>query len=560
MLILNMGCSYAFSKPPHIVPILVSLSRRTVKPRYLSKQRNSRGQIVITKAKVKSRANGLDAVLEPLRGEDSFYSLLDLVDPLPRRREVSESEHSGEDNARQDATTLPEMAAAEQKPPVPTRPIPPPPTPGVGEPQSSAESPPIEKATTPTDSVPEPGSLAELPPTEKAASTAEADSDPPMASPASIEEFDELEDVDSDLALVGNTPDVKQTPRATPKGITLETGAALMTAVFPRAIEGRSPATPVEELSDMSEIILSPRTRSIVSNTASSKNSSPAGDEPGHQLDALSSPWVPSGPRLYGFQGDYTTPRPPVVHERKISQERDAVAVPSVPARQASPTLTHSQAEDIQEEQETPYMKPSPPPRPVRSPDRPSPSSSRNNSVSSVPSLPLPPPMAILRQTHRNPIPIPTSTFSAEKSTQPRLNPSPKILAMIQKFEGTSRESDDLGNVFVGSTRSLSVSPSRRGSESSSKMEPNYGSLWTSYNTPPSSRPDTPNSVSEFGEQMYPNSVPTNMEVAREMEVRWRGDGRTSDMVNQANWDLRPTTTTRRGSLPVTSRLVGSLC
>jgi hypothetical protein len=216
--------------------------------------------------------------------------------------------------------------------------------------------------------------------------------------------------------------------------------------------------------------------------------------------------------------------------------------------RQASPTLTHSQADDVDDVQEIPYAKPSPPPRPMRSPDRPSPSSSRNNSLGSVPPLPLPPPLAILRQTHRNPIPIPTTTTPTEKLTQPRLNPSPKILAMIQKFEGTSRETDDLGNVFVGSTRSLSVSPSRRGSDSSTKMEyNNYSSPWTSYNTPPSSRPDTPNSVSEFGEQIYPDGGPSNMEIARGMEVRWKGDGRTSDMVNQAHWDLRPTTT-RRGS------------
>ncbi|KIM33452.1 hypothetical protein M408DRAFT_326166 [Serendipita vermifera MAFF 305830] len=405
-----------------------------------------------------------------------------------------------------------------------------------------------------------------------------------MASPASFEDFDEFEAseyTDSDLAFTGSMLDAAKAPTTVPSamGISLQTRLKLAGTAFPRAAEGTSPATPIDELSDLSEIILSPvRTRSMASDA--SQRSALLPDDAGRQQQELPAPWAPGpdrGTRLYGFQGDYVqaSERSPKREERSPKKEerspkKEKAPSPVTPSprqtspRQTSPTLTHSRADSISTPTPEPEARQSspPPPRPVRNPNRPSPASSRHNSITSDsrhnsisndPSLPLPPPIAMVRQTHRNPIPIPTSTYAAEKSTQPRLTPSPKILAMIQKFEGTSRETEDLGNFFIGNTRSLSVGPkSRSGSVSSSKMDPGYGSSWMPYSTPPSTRPSTPNSVSEFGEQVYAGGGPSNLEIAR--EVRWKSDGRTSDMVNQGNWDLRPVGPPRRGSSSSTYR------
>ena len=539
-------------KPPHLIPVLVSLSRRATKPRSLRQHGKPQGQIrTITKSPLKFSSGTLESILEPpvaARG-GLFASLFDLVDPLPRQQDQPETLDSTNEDS--DVTSIGEvvdesLSLAPAPALAPTRPVPSTPTtPTMAPVELDA---PIEQKSpveldTPVESEAEQYPLGQTLPMA-------AYSEPPMASPASFEDFDEFdasEYTDSDLALTGSMLDAAKTPTipfARPSKPSKKTGLKIAGTTFPRAVDGTSPATPIDELSDLSEIILSPaRTRSLASDA--SQRSAVQPDDASHQQE-LPAPWTAGpdrGPRLYGFQGDYPVQNVPNTQERTVS-------IATSPSRQNSPTLTHSQAENISpkdQAKEQQEARPSPPPRPIRSPNRPSPANSRHNSLTSVESLPLPPPIAMVRQTHRNPIPIPTSTYPAEKSTQPRLNPSPKILAMIQKFEGTSRETDDLGNVFVGSTRSLSVGPkSRSGSVSSSKMDNGFSSPWMSYNTPPSSRPGTPGSISEFGEQLYPDGGPSNMEIAR--EVRWKSDGRTSDMVNQANWDLRPVGAPRRGS------------
>lgn len=580
--------------------MLVSLSRRATKPRSL---RHPRGQVsaITKKVPFKFSPGLLESILEPVSAAGNlFASLFDLVDPIQKQEdhpeipgsvkgesettsidEIVESKPLTQDSVKEDSDANSVGEVVESKPLAPYSPKEGSDAISIGEnteskppaPESVLEDsdvtfkPTESKPFMPTRQVP---SIPTTPTTDSVDTLSSPDqyplgqtlpmaplyNSPPMASPASFEEFDEFEAseyTDSDLAFTGSMLDAAKTPTipfARPPSA--QTRLKLVGNVFPKAIDGTSPATPIDELSDLSEVILSPvRTRSMASDTSQSQKSAVQREDAGHQQQEIPprSAIQDRGPGLYGFRGDYS-----VQAALTNSLERPVTTSPS---RQTSPTLTHSQAENIpsvdqNREQEA---KSSPPPRPIRSPNRPSPASSRHNSLTSVASLPLPPPVAVVRQAHRNPIPIPTATYQAEKSTQPRLNPSPKILAMIQKFEGTSRETEDLGNVFVGSTRSLSVSAnSRRGSVSSTKKDQGYSSPWTSYNTPPSSRPGTPGSISEFGETMYPDGGPSNMEIAR--EVRWKGDGGTSDMVNQANWDLRPVVPQRRGSNSSVYRLV----
>ncbi|KAG8814801.1 hypothetical protein FRC18_001812 [Serendipita sp. 400] len=304
----------------------------------------------------------------------------------------------------------------------------------------------------------------------------------PLASPASFEEFDSLEDADSDLALF-TKPNLHIT-------------SALAAAFAPPTARRDSPppVTPIEELSDLSEVILSPTFRELESAARASMMWNP------HKRTASNGS---------ASQGAYPSPRvsshtpttEPLMHTL-IS-----TSIPTPPAsRRPSPTLTHS-SEAVEAPISLPSPKPSsPPPRPVRSPRRPSLTSRNTTSAQPLPStaqtlppttqtLPAPPPMAIQRQSRSATMPIPIP--QPERPKQPRINPSPKILALMQQFEGVPREFDD----------SASISSSRRGSGSSSvmqRMEP-----WTY--SPPSSRPGTPNSLSELGEQLLVEREPVTL-------------------------------------------------
>ncbi|KAG8791687.1 hypothetical protein FRC17_008723, partial [Serendipita sp. 399] len=298
-----------------------------------------------------------------------------------------------------------------QQPPVPTRPLPSPPT-------ATEVSVSDVSSTQPFDrSIPREDSAVSL-------------TGPPMASPASFEEFDCLEDADSDLALF------------TKPNLHITSALAASLAAHPTNRRD-SPVTPIEELSsDMSEVILSPTFRELESRasvmwTSHKRNSSNT---------TASQQGVYSSPRVSSHTPTTTEP---------LIQTLISTSIPTPPAsRRPSPTLTHS-SEAIEVPLPPSSPKPtSPPPRPVRSPRRPS-LTSRSHTVSTTTittttttttatattahtlPLPLPPPMAIHRQARSSTMPIPIPQPERPKQQQPRINPSPKILALMQQFEGS---------------------------------------------------------------------------------------------------------------------------
>jgi hypothetical protein len=325
-------------------------------------------------------------------------------------------------------------------------------------------------------------------------------SDAPLASPNSFEEFDALEDADSDFVLVGTRPEPM-------KPVTLGSPSSELIIIPFQPIQRCETPTPTDELSDLSEVILSP----VLSKGRNSQRLSQAS----------------------------TT-----------ASERDrAVSVHSISdagSRRSAQTLTHSSQHDVTPP-DTPtniynHQPPLPPPRPTKSLNR----RTTNRSNATIPSLPVPPPTAILRSTLRN-TSIPMSMSPPpyqEKVTQPKLNASPKIRALIQTLEG-SNTSEDYGNVFVGSTRSLPFTPSagfasRRESVSSvmGSSRAEFGSMWESYSTR-SNTPEPMDHTDEFGVLQNAN----------------RGKDRRGSEDNLGNqWELRHVEGLHRSNSLPTSR------
>lgn len=354
----------------------------------------------------------------------------------------------------------------------------------------------------PVPSAPTEEPLSEEPTSAKA--SASPASDAPMASPNSFDDFDSIEDAEADTVLVKN-----QTESVRPA--TLGSPSTERIIIPYQPIQRCETPTPTDELSDLSEVILSP----VLTKARNSQRLSQASST--------------------------TTERDRAVSIRSAS---DAVS------KTSRRTLTHSAGPQDMTPPGTPVnhhirqpSTPPSPPQPVVSNSRPA--LSRSNTVNTViPSLPTPPANAVLRTTHRNPM-VPNVSMSPppyqEQATQPRLNGSPKIRAIIQTLEGNAKESEDYANTFVGSTRSLPFSSSasfisRRGSVSSvlgaSRAE--LGSMWESH----SSRSSTPEPTEEFAVVGHGQN-----------DRGRRGSPRPEDN-SEKQWELRPVEPRRRSNSP----------
>ncbi|CAG8679867.1 2987_t:CDS:2, partial [Acaulospora colombiana] len=536
-------------EPPHIIPVLVPISRRKSTPRK-AKIGKERKPLPITRARprVSLAANEFrspEFILEPPTIKNSFSSIMDLVNcttisqviqvgtkttaDIPEKQrspKVEVKEKLPVTDAKPQVSQKVEVTQETQK----SESTPQHQEQKVQDPIANVITAPLATPSAPSRSVPEPPSAVveeleqqRLTPVQEASDTtpSSAVSGPPMTSPNSLEEFDAADDADSDLAL--NRPGI-------PFGLSTANTVSISTALKPFPSLSMEPHTPVEELSDLSEIILSPslmQRRVSAATTAQSTESPKTASTPRD----THRPAIPSPER---------TRRSVFTEEPVLIEETLASNVTPPPAyRPTPPTLIHSQAQEPTPLPGSPSneSQPStpPPPRPVRNPTR----SLRGATAPSLPtSLPIPPANAVLRTAHRNPtapIPIPTSTVNMDRATQPRMNASPKLRALIQKFEGGSNDGDDFANNFIGNTRAMT--PGRRGSGASDMVKVDSSSLWSSY-TPPSSRPGTPNMFSEFGEKLMMERLIERDILNAEATHPYR-EGRTVNN-DSREWDLRP--------------------
>jgi hypothetical protein len=131
------------------------------------------------------------------------------------------------------------------------------------------------------------------------------------------------------------------------------------------------------------------------------------------------------------------------------------------------------------------------------------------------------------------------------------LNASPKLRALIQKFEGSTAESDDFANQFIGNTRAMT--PTRRGSGSSDLVKVDYSSLWSNCSAS-SSRPGTPGSFTEFGEKLMMERLIERDILNGDAEQSYTDDRSIKSVDNGSQWDLRHITTANNSSSFITSR------